>query len=264
MFQITKFLLYSNHSVQMHSAIPLFLFQSSFSEPSTPGNDLGHGTRTNDLAQRNLATTIGTTTSLSKSETETSKLFDGTRSTTENKPYSALPRSETPKNINEIYNGVPSTPTGQTLYKESIPMQESIVDVEQEHRLSLSEMGFERVPASSALAHTGTSQQNDLIVFNSLAPDAQKKEVSLLFMTILFIFFKCIILIICQCKCYLLELQSHTRFSWKKSTVAQKNISKTLEKKRRILALVDFFLSNFKQITVMTSMKPLSIVPKAA
>ena len=177
MFQITKFLLYSNHSVQMHSAIPLFLFQSSFSEPSTPGNDLGHGTRTNDLAQRNLATTIGTTTSLSKSETETSKLFDGTRSTTENKPYSALPRSETPKNI-----------TGQTLYKESIPMQESIVDVEQEHRLSLSEMGFERVPASSALAHTATSQQNDLIVFNSLAPNVQKIEVSILFMTILFIF----------------------------------------------------------------------------
>lgn len=151
--------------------------KSSFSESPTPGYDPGHVLRTNDLDQRKLATTIGTTTSsFAMSAVPTAKFINGTKTTLENTPLSALPRCETPQNINERHSEFRATPTGHSLYKESIPMQESMVDVAQENKLSLSDMGFERVPASSALVQAGASQQDDLIVFGSLAASKPKKE----------------------------------------------------------------------------------------
>ena len=57
-------------------------------------------------------------------------------------------------------------------------MQESLVDVAQEHRLSLAGMGFGRLPVGITSGHSGAAQQDDLIVFGSLVSNKQEKEVS--------------------------------------------------------------------------------------
>ena len=92
---------------------------------------------------------------------------------------STVSRGETPQNTNERVNIVPTAAAGRSYtYKESIPMQESIVDVAQEHKLSLAGMGFEHQPLGSAERSTGGSQHDDLIVFGSLLSNKHEKEVS--------------------------------------------------------------------------------------
>lgn len=161
--------------------------KSFLAEPPTPGHDLGHGIRT-ELDQRTLAMTTGTTTTFSRTDT-------AIKPATENisTPFTALQlsRSEIQHNIKEqssgilsTRTGVPSVPARSDICRESIPMQESMVGVAQEHRLSLSDMGFEHVPDRGSLACLRTSQQtlsgnrqqDDLMVFSSLVANEEKKE----------------------------------------------------------------------------------------
>ena len=143
----------------------LIMFQSSLAEPPLPGQDLKHGIRT-ELDQRTLAITTGITTGFSGTDTPT---------------HPSAVHLPVPQNMVSENNvvGIPSVPGPANIYRESIPMQESMVDVAQEHRLSLTDLGFEHVPKTDTRQQsaTGHRQQDDLMVFSSMVSDKQNKEV---------------------------------------------------------------------------------------